>query len=513
MSKVRLRTLAVAALLAPGASAGQDRPRPNLLVCIADDASARFVGAMGCRWVRTPHFDRVAREGLLFTRAYTPNAKCAPSRACLLTGRNSWQLEAAANHVPYFPEKFKTYPEALAERGWHVGVTGKGWAPGTAVSGGKPRALTGKPYDAARLKPPASGISSNDYAANFKAFLEDNPGEKPWCFWYGALEPHRGYERGSGAAKGGFKTQDVDTVPGFWPDSEVVRNDLLDYAYELEWFDAQLGRMLALLEERGELERTLIVVTADNGMPFPRVKGQEYQLSNHLPLAVRWPGGIRNPGRKVDDYVSFIDLAPTFLEAAGVGWKEAGLEPSPGRSLFDLFEGRRPDPPRDRVLIGKERHDVGRPNDQGYPIRGIVQDGMLYLRNYETGRWPAGDPETGYLNCDGSPTKTEVLQKRGACWELCFGKRGAVELFDVDKDPFCLENLAGRTEHREVEQALDARLQRELRAQGDPRAEGRGEVFEQYPYAQESMRGYYEKFRAGKAPRAAWVNPSDYEPR
>src|SRR5262245_32666815 len=106
--------------------------RPNILLAIADDWSFGHAGAYGCKWTNTAGFDRVAREGLLFTRAYTPNAKCAPSRACLLTGRNSWQLEAACNHICFFPTKFKTYAEALAEHGYFVGKTMKGWGPGVA---------------------------------------------------------------------------------------------------------------------------------------------------------------------------------------------------------------------------------------------------------------------------------------------------------------------------------------------------------------------------------------------
>ena len=84
--------------------------------------------------MQTPAFDRVAREGMLFANCYTPNAKCAPSRAAILTGRNSWQLQAVANHVPYFPPEFKTFSEALDEQGWFVGHTTKGWAPGVATN-------------------------------------------------------------------------------------------------------------------------------------------------------------------------------------------------------------------------------------------------------------------------------------------------------------------------------------------------------------------------------------------
>lgn len=494
--------------------------RPNILFAIADDASFPHMSAYGTPWVRTPAFDRVADEGILFTNAYTPNAKCAPSRASILTGRNSWQLKAAANHTPFFPPEFKTYAEALAGNGYFVGKTAKGWAPGVANdANGNPRDLAGRPFDEKTTTPPAEFISNSDYAANFEDFLSARPEGEPWAFWYGGLEPHRAYEYGAGVGKAGKRLADIDAVPEFWPDNETVRTDMLDYAFEIEYFDDHLGRMLESLERRGELENTLVVVTADNGMPFPRIKGQEYELSNHLPLAIMWKGGIRNPGRIVDDYVSFIDFAPTFIELAGLDWAAAGMQPSPGRSLTDILYSDASglvNPERDHVLIGKERHDVGRPHDWGYPIRGIVKGGMLYLRNFEPSRWPAGNPETGYLNCDGSPTKTEILQSRTRqtakpYWELCFGRRPAEELYDVARDPQCMENLMANPEYAERKASLEQQMLVELRTQEDPRLLGNGKVFDEYPYAQEELRGYYEKYMRGEAKKAGWVNASDYE--
>ncbi len=346
--------------------------RPNILFAIADDASFPHMGAYGTDWVDTPAFDRIAAEGLLFMRAYTPNAKCAPSRAAILTGRNSWQLEEAANHWPYFPAKFKTYAEALTEQGYHVGYTAKGWAPGVAEDAdGNPRQLTGQRYSDVKLTPPADHISDVDYAANFEAFLDDHEGDAPFVFWYGSLEPHRAYEYGVGARLADKALEEVDHVPAFWPDTDSVRTDMLDYAYEIEHFDQHLGRMLALLEARGELDNTLVVVTADNGMPFPRVKGQAYELSNHLPLAMMWPDGIANAGRTIEEFVSFIDFAPTFLSLAGLDAETVGMQPITGRDLMPVFANT-PHDMREHVLIGKERHDIGRPNDAGYPMRGIV---------------------------------------------------------------------------------------------------------------------------------------------
>ena len=493
--------------------------RPNILFAIADDWSFGHASAYGCRWVSTPHFDRVARGGILFTHAYTPNAKCAPSRASILTGRNSWQLGEAANHMCFFPPQLRVVTEALAAAGYFTGHTAKGWGPGVAVdAAGKPRELTGRAFNARRLPQSARGLGVFDYGSNFADFLDAAPAGSPWFFWYGGFEPHRDYEYGSGVAKGGKSLRDIDRVPGYWPDNETVRNDMLDYAYEVEHFDRHLGRMLALLEERGQLENTLVIVTSDHGMPFPRIKGQAYDASNRVPLAIMWPRGIRTSGRIVDDYISFIDLAPTFVEMAGMSWEQTGMDPSPGRSLSDIFhsdKSGRVNPLRDHVLIGKERHDVGRPDDVGYPIRGMVKDEMLYLRNYEPSRWPAGNPEAGYLNCDASPTKLVILRARRASgrdpfWDLCFGRRPAEELYDLKNDPDCLRNLAegGR---QTIKQRLEDQMVAELKAQGDPRMFGQGEVFDRYPYSSPGTRNFYNRLIAGERIRAGWADEDDFE--
>lgn len=512
------RCLCCFLILASSVAVRAAEDRPNILFCISDDQSWMHAGAYGCSWVKTPGFDRVAKEGLLFQNAYTPNAKCAPSRACILTSRNTWQLEEACNHWCFFPPQFKTWPEVLAQRGYHAGWTGKGWAPGIAKDiDGKQRAMTGKRYANKTLTPPTKSISRNDYAANFAEFLQDQNG-KPWCFWYGATEPHRGYEYGTGVSVGGKSVDDIDEVPPFWPDNNVTRNDMLDYALEIEHFDTHLSRMLQQLEKSGQLDNTLIIVTADNGMPFPRVKGQEYEMSNHLPLAVMWKKNVVQPGRTIHDLVSFIDFGPTILEAARVSWPESGMADTPGRSLMPLFaaaESQRPH--RDIVVFGKERHDVGRPQDQGYPMRGIVNGEFLYIRNYETSRWPGGNPESGYLNCDGSPTKTELLNGRrygtdiAARWQMAFGKRPAEELYRIKDDRYCMNNLAANAAFSKTRQQLETQLLARLREQKDPRIKGPGDYFERMPYADTKGAGFYERFMAGEEMKAGWVNPTDFE--
>jgi len=495
--------------------------QPNILFCIMDDASAHM-SAYGYKWINTPAFDRLAKNGILFTNAYTPNAKCAPSRASVLTGRNSWQLEEAANHVNFFPEKFKTFPEVLRANGYITAKTGKGWGPGDPGKiDGKPRLLIGESYNDLKTTPWANKMSSEDYASNFDAFLEKTK-EDPWFFWYGAREPHREYEYQSGSKVAGKKISEIDSVPSFWPDNEIIRNDMLDYALEIEYADSHLDKMITNLEERGLLENTIIVFTSDHGMPFPRVKAQEYYFSNHVPLAIMWPKGIKNPGRVVNDMVSFIDFTPTFLELAGISIENSGMHSSPGHSLTDIFNSEKQgqvNPERDVVIIGKERHDYSRPRNQGYPIRGILSQDYLYLYNYDISLWPAGNPELGYLDIDGSPTKTEILRlfragKEDSYWQWSMGKRSSnEELFNIRKDKECMQNLAKMSDYDGIKASLKQRMETMLRKQNDPRMFGNGAIFNSYKYSNDEGWNFYERFMAGEfTPKdTEWVNPGDFE--
>lgn len=501
-------------LSAKNSANSEEKKRPNILFCLADDAG--HFSAYGHNWVTTPNFDSVASKGILFDNAYTCNSKSAPSRACMITGRNSWQLEEAANHWCEFPQKFVSFPEVLKKAGYHTGFTGKGWGPGIAKnSDGSNRRLTGKPYNKIKCEPPTKEISPIDYAANFKAFLADRKEGEPFCFWYGAREPHRGYEFGS-SIRNGKHPEDVDSVPAYWPDNETVRTDMLDYALEIEHFDRHLGEILAAVDSIGELENTIVIVTSDHGMPFPRVKGQDYYYSNHIPMAIMWGEGLRNPGRREEAMISVIDFAPTILDVAGVNGEASGMLPITGHSFMDIIEDKRDESlNRDYMLMGKERHDVGRPDDQGYPIRALLRDGFLYIRNYEPDRWPAGNPETGYMNIDGSPTKTEIIKSRinpttAKYWQWSMGKRGAVELYDISKDPLCIVNLADNPNYRELMAAMEKEMTERLKAQDDPRMRGEGRVFDEYLNMCKS-RMYWNRVRAGESVPHSWINDSDFD--
>ena len=462
----------------PALLAAQSTPRPNILFVIADDWGHGHAGAYGATWVNTPHFDRVAREGVLFHNAFTSNPKCSPCRATILTGRNSWQLKEAINHYSLFPREFAVYPQVLEDAGYFVGMTGKGWGPGEFLSTGWKHNPAGQEYQKLTNRPPTNGISNRDYAGNFAEFLKQRTANQPFCFWLGGQEPHRPYEDGSGL-RAGKKLADVK-VPAHFPDHPIVRGDLLDYALEVEWFDAHLGRALAKLEQIGELDNTLVVVTSDHGMPFPRVKGQIYEQGFHLPLAIRW-GKLTGGGRQVNDFINTRDFAPTFLEAAGVKAPATVT----GKSFVDVLKSPKSgtvDVTRDVMLIAKERHDLGRPQDAGYPVRAIRTADYLYVRNFEPGRWPAGNPETGYRNVDDGPTKTLMISEFNRNYQLSFGLRAGEELYKIKEDPECLHNLAAQPEHSQTKRVLRDRMETMLKEQGDPRYNGNAAFFDAIDY-------------------------------
>ncbi len=483
------REMMTTALVATVPLAAQQK-RPNILFAIADDWGWPHAGAYGCTWVQTPAFDRVAREGTLFENCFTSNPKCSPCRASILTGRNTWQLEEAVNHFGVFPAKWAVFPELLENAGYHVGYTGKGWGPGDYEAGGFSRNPAGKEYVKYQLESPYRAMSNKDYARNFDYFLEHREADQPFCFWFGTHEPHRAYQDGAGALSG-KRSEDVE-VPGYYPDTETIRRDLADYAVESEWFDQHLGRILKTLEDKGELDNTIVVVTSDHGMPFPRVKGQIYEQGFHLPLAVRWGGD--SGGRKVKDFINVRDFAPTFLELAGVNVPDSIT----GRSFVDILRSNDSgwiDSGRNRMLVGKERHDLGRPNDWGYPVRAVRTPEYLYVHNYEPDRWPAGNPETGYRNCDGSPTKSQLLGSFDKFYNLSFGKRPAEELYQVDRDQDCVRNLADDPQYADVKKGLRAELIERLKDDDDPRALGMAWVFDTYKY-KGSRRHAYDTWSA-----------------
>ncbi len=450
--------------------------RPNILFVIADDWGWPHAGVYGDPVVQTPHFDRVANEGVLFNHAYVTAPSCTPSRNSILTGQAHWRLGPGASLWSTLDPTNPVYPLLLQQAGYHVGSWRKSWGPGELTGWEKHPA--GKPY-----------------SEGFSAFLAARPKDAPFCFFLGSSDPHRPYVLDSGADSG----MDLDQIRlfGCFPDNEIVRRDVADYYFEVQRFDRDLGDAIQKLEEIGELENTIIAVTGDNGMPFPRCKSNLYDSGVRVPLAIRWGSEIKARGRIIDDFVSLSDLAPTFLQIAGVDIPSVMT----GQSLYELLvtddEGVVTPEERGFVLCGKERHVPAQEGYMGgYPCRAIRTNDFLYIRNFKPERWPAGTPNyeraaipgAWLADCDNGPTKTFITENKNLdahharLYELAFGMRPAEELYDCRKDPDQLNNIASDPNFLEVKNRLAERLTNTLRTSGDPRVLGEGDQFDQYPY-------------------------------
>lgn len=460
----------------------EPKAKPNILFAIADDWGWPHASAYGDPVVQTPAFDRVAREGVLFNHAYISAPSCTPSRNAILTGQYHWRLGPGASLWSTLDPSTPVYPLLLEEAGYYVGYWRKSWGPGKLDDWKKHPA--GKRYE-----------------GGFEEFMSGRPENTPFCFWLGAYDPHRPYEEGSGVASG----MDLDRIRLFecFPDDSVVRSDVADYYFEVQRFDSDVARAIRILEETGELENTIIVVTGDHGMPFPRCKANLYDSGTRVPLSILWGSGIRKSGRIIEDFVSLSDLAPTFLELAGVEIPEVMT----GKSLVNLLAGKNQgivEPgKRDFVLFGKERHVPGQEVHMGgYPCRAIRTHDFLYIRNFKPERWPAGTPD--YLNaaipycwlgdCDNGPTKIYMVENQDRddhhrqLWKLAFGKRPEEELYDCRKDPEQLRNLAADPAYADVKNSLAEQLMKNLMQTDDPRASdhyessGQEDPFDNYPY-------------------------------
>jgi arylsulfatase A-like enzyme len=438
-----------------------------MLILMADDWNWPQSEGVADPNLRTPTFDRIAEEGIRFTNAFVNSPSCTPSRAAMLTGMHPWMLETGVHLWGALPARFETYTDRLEDVGYLVGYSGKGWGPGYLVEAGRDDNPAGRIVVG---DPPGRDWDSRERVGSFQEFLARREAGQPFHFWFNTSEPHRPYEWQSGVNRG--MRLEAIVVPPTLPDTEDTRTDLADYYREVELFDAASAALIAELEAIGELDNTIVVMTGDNGMPFPRAKMTLYDLGTRVPLAIRWPAHGR-AGRAVDDFVTLADLAPTLLEAAG-----AELLPAmSARSLLAALTSQDSgllDGQRTRAFSSIELH-CGR-----YPMRAVRTPDYLYVRNFEPERpvnvcasyW---ESEAGY-----SPTWMSVLDldTSSDMYQRIVGVRPPEELYVLNEDPYQLHNVAGDAAYAGIREQLAAELEAELRRTGDPRVDGRhDEVF------------------------------------
>lgn len=517
------------ALFSSRLAAAEAAPRWNILFVFADDwgrYASVYAGLDGRPSpndvIRTPNIDRLAREGVVFRHAFVNSPSCTPCRSSLFSGRYFFNTgRGAILRGAVWDPGIPSYPLLLRDAGYHIGKSYKVWGPGTPADA---------PFGEQRHAYQRAGNEPNNYSehvtarmgrgeplaaareailaqvrGNFDQFLAARQPGQPWHYFFGPTTTHRTWVKGSGKALWGIDPESLKgKLPAFLPDVPEVREDVADYLGEAQAVDAYVGVLRERLEAAGELDRTLIVISGDHGMPgVPSGKCNLYDHGTAVALVVRVPGG--QGSRVVDDFVSLPDLAPTLLEIGGVK-PPAGLY---GRSLAAILRSPRSgqlEPERTWVVTGRERHvDDARAGYLPYPMRALRTRDFVYVRNFAPDRAPMGDAggaltpqaaesgaletntRAGFADMDASPTKAWLVAHRGDPqwkwhYDFAFGPRPGEELYDLRRDPDQVRNVAADPAYAKTKSELADRLMQTLRTAGDPRVTGDGGTFDRAPF-------------------------------
>lgn len=516
---IPMRTIIFLLCLAATLSSSAQEKKPNILLLFADDLG-RYASAYADPahpspndLLSTPVFDRIAKEGARFQNAFVSAPSCTPSRGALYTGRHFFrngsfsQLHSRwTKGAPDPSDAIVGMPEMLARAGYQIGWSHKWHIPERLMRGkGHQYSPFGNRISTFSRQVTNKPDSRDDIfvsvRGNFQAFLADRKGEQPFFYSFNPTNTHREWVRGSGKKLWGLDPDKLKgKLPPFLPDNEVVREDVADYLGEAMAYDQACGVIIDELERMGELDNTIIVISGDHGIPgFPRGKCNVHDFGSRVLLTMRWPKRIE-AGRVVETPVSLVDLAPTFLAAAGT---ESPDDPDGQNLLPALAAGGSDKDLRGWALIGREVHvGSGREGFLPYPVRALRTPGFLYVKNFKPDRWPMGDPKgaagdampdfdelchntrIAFADIDSSPTKAwmvhhrndaDVLPMLAFAWE----KRPAEELYDLAKDPHQMKNLAGDPAYAETLAKLGGQLMAEMGNGKDPRLD---DAFDRPPY-------------------------------
>jgi len=516
----------MALLLGVGIICAAEPSRPNIVFCFADDWG-RIAGAYAAidarpslnQVVKTPNIDRVAKSGVLFRNAFVNSPSCTPCRSALLSGRYFFRTGTGAIlQGATWDAAIPSFPLLMRDAGYHIGKSYKVWSPGTPVdapfgaqkyayekAGGRFNNFSENVTKMVREGSELSAAKEKLYdevRGNFDAFLAARPKDAPFLYWFGPTNVHRMFEKGSGKALWGIDPESLKgKLPAFMPDVPEVREDFADYLGEVQAYDAAIGLLLKKLEAAGELDKTVVVISGDHGVPgVPGGKCNLRDYGTGVGLMVHWPG--QPGGRVVDDFVNLMDLCPTFLELGGVKLPE-GLN---GRSIVPTLKSEKNglvDADRAWVVTGRERHVLtAREGNLPYPQRSLRTAEFLYIRNFKPERTPMGDAiftgdtippqreletntRAAFADMDASPTKAYVIQHRNEpavrwIYDFSFGLRPADELYDLKNDPDQIKNVAGDPAYAAALKELSGKLLGILKDAGDPRLQD--DAYDKEPY-------------------------------
>lgn len=446
--------VAFVCLIAICAVSAEDE-RPSMILFIADDVSWNDYGCYGNAAARTPSIDRLAADGIRFDNAYLTASSCSPSRCSIATGRYPHNNGAAAELHRLLPWHLQKFPSALRDAGYYTVLSGKNHM----VQEDPPAGEEGyaEPWE---LLTPGRAAGNSGGHADWVQILKNRPKDQPFFFWFASHDAHRQWDGDAEWNKGKYgpmhRLEDM-IVPPFLVDNDETRQDLASYYNEVTRFDYHVGKVVEIMKEQGVLDNTLILVMADNGRPFPRAKTRVHDSGMKTALVAHWPMGIAKPGAVCKSVVSAIDLAPTFLEAAGVPIPESVQ----GVGLRPLFN----DPSSQVRSAAFSEHNW---HDYEAYGRSVRSEGFLYIINERPVlAWQ------GPADSVRSPSHQALRKKRDAGEldkaqsDVFLSPRPKEELYKIDTDPYQLSNLADDPAYADARERLSKLMQRWQEETGD----------------------------------------------
>jgi len=422
------------------ADAAQSDQRPNIVLFISDDHGYADSGAYGDKVVRTPHIDRLTQEGKKFTNAFAASPLCSPSRCVIETGLMPFRNGAHKFGTP-IRNDIKTMPEYFQELGYYT-------------------AEIGKFHHAPRRRFPYDLIDPDENRA--AAFIRGYKGEKPLFLVVCTHPPHTPWVDNEI-----YDPNDIVLPPSF-VDTPETRMDRAKYYSDVTLMDHILGEVRKALEERDLMDSSLFVYISDQGANWPFAKWNVYDAGLRVPFIVCWPGVVA-PGSETDAMISLVDLLPTCMEAAGVD----GGQDMDGRSFMGVLKGTT-EQHRNVVFGVHTGNDNGGPNAANHsPARMIRTRRFQYILNLE--------PDTVFkTHITGSPPSSIHYLPFWKTWEQAaetderakrivdkYRQRPLEELYDLDKDPYEMNNLVDNPEYQDVSRSLKRQLAAWRKAQGD----------------------------------------------
>ena len=455
-------TFLAALLFAPLAALYAAESKLNVLLILSDDHSYPHVGCYGNKDILTPNLDKFAAEGMRFDRAYVTCPQCVPSRASIFTGRSPVAIAMSRFSAP-LPRDVKTYPEALRAAGWFTGVAGRMYHMDGAGTSAESRAVIEK-YRLAtfpdRLDYVKVGSGSEAGLAQLREFLDLKPAEKPFFLQLCSNDPHRPLNTQGPVKHDPTKIK----LPVHYPDTQLVREDFARYYDEIAHLDVFIGEVMAVLEKRGLASNTIVAFMGDNGCSQFRGKGTLFEFGIHVPLLVRWPGKVK-PGSSSAELISGEDIAPTFLEAAGLPVPPEMTGKSFAKLLRgETFEGRQ------FVFAERGAHGSSLPgNSASFDLGRVVVSKthkLIYNAMGQLPYWPVDFAKDALWQ---EIVRMHEAGKLDAKMEQLYfaATRPMFELYDLENDPGEFTNLAGNENAVSSERKLKAAMQEWMILQRD----------------------------------------------